>query len=371
MSSKTYSSAPGIWRSVGWAMAASPAGGGSRVGFALHALWSVLTHPSALRRWMAVLHEMHSRGLAPDLPDEFLRALRPHVNRHAGVAVRCNQLIDHFDWFETAFYPSSLRNLMDHNEIDLVDLPAPRGYAALKLRLRRAAPNSPEGDLLLCLTLHRDLSPRADPGVDVAVIAFSCFRIKGKPCLVIGGLRGQRDSSVRLSPTELAQTLQGWKPAVLMVRVTQELAVFWGLGLVGLDPAAHSVGGWRKQLSTRNREMSQRIGQSYRILWEHFSAQRGPDGWMALPPQSDDNLASVAQSPEKRARQIRRADYWIRTANMLRTEFHMLLQRADPVERMGRMTEAHTMQGEFSGYTGNASEFSASSVLDTGPGTLL
>ena len=92
---------------------------------------------------------------------------------------------------------------------------------------------------------------------------------------------------------------------------------------------------------------------------------------MTLPSQSDDNLASVAQSPEKRARQIRRADYWIRTANMLRTEFHMLLQRADPVERMGRMTEAHTMQGEFSGYTGNASEFSASSVLDTGPGTLL
>lgn len=369
--SPSFARPPGIWRGVGWALAAPPTGGGSRLGLALRAAWAVVTHPAALHRWMGVAHEMHSRGLAPDLPGDFLRAVRPYVNRGTGVAARCTQLIDHADWLETALQPSALRQLAQGEPVVLVDLPPPRGYASLCLRLQRAPAHSPEGELLLSLSLQREAMVHTAPAVDVAVVAFSCFRVKGKPCLVIGGLRGQRDSSLRLSPTELAQTLQGWKPAVLMVRVAQELALFWELGLVGLDPAAHTLRGWRKQLNPHNRDMARRIGQSYTLLWEHFAAQRGPEGWMALPPQSDDNLAAIAQSPEKRARQIRRADYWIRTANLLRTEFNLVLMRADPVERMGRMTEAHTMQGEFSGYEGRASDYAVSSVLDTGPGTLI
>lgn len=362
---------PGIWRGVGWALAAPPAGGIGRVELGLRALWALVTRPAALHRWMVVAHEMHGRGLAPDLHGDFLRAVRPHVNRGTGVSARCTQLVDHADWLETALQPSALRKLMAGEPVSLVELPPPRGYATLDLCLRRAPVQSPEGDLLLTLSLQREV--RDDPAstVDVAVLAFSCFRIQGKPCLVIGGLRGQRDVNLRLSPTEVAQTLHGWKPSVLMVRVAQELAAFWELGLVGLDPNAHALHTWRKRLNPRNREMAARIGDSYRSLWAHFAAQRGPEGWMALPPQSDDSLAAIAQSPEKRARQIRRADYWIRTANLLRTEFRVILLRADPVERMGRMTEAHTMQGEFSGYEGRMSDYAVSSVLDTGPGTLL
>jgi hypothetical protein len=107
---------------------------------------------------------------------------------------------------------------------------------------------------------------------------------------------------------------------------------------------------WYYAASPRHREMAGRIAGSHDMLWKHFDAQRGPGGWMVLPPHSDDRLAATALSPEKRARQIQRADYWIRTGNLLRVEFRNVLLRPDPRAELARQTESQTIQGMFSGY---------------------
>lgn len=120
-------------------------------------------------------------------------------------------------------------------------------------------------------------------------------------------------SGERISPMELNQRLQGWKPSVLLVRVAQELARFWQLRLVGLDPAAHRLHHWSYRWQARYREAGQKIFDSYEALWDHFDCKPGPLGWVVVPLNSDEKLAATALSPEKRARQTRRADYWIRT----------------------------------------------------------
>jgi len=159
------------------------------------------------------------------------------------------------------------------------------------------------------------------------------------------------------------QGLRGWKPPVLMVRVAQELSLFWGLRLVGLDPARHPLHGRR---SAKHREIAQQIDKSYSAIWKHFDAIRGEHGWMVVPLDSDDNLAATALSPEKRARQTRRADYWIRTRNMLRAAFAEHLNRLNPDVKLDGATVAHGP--DTMGY--RDSEAVASSILDTGPSSI-
>ena len=151
--------------------------------------------------------------------------------------------------------------------------------------------------------------------------------------------------------------------------VAQELAQYWGLHLIGLDPAWHPLHGPLQRLSGRNRDTARRISEAHTTLWTHFAAQRGPAGWMLLPPHSDDRLEATALSPEKRARQIQRADYWIRTANLLRNEFRGVLLRPDPHARDARVTDHQTLQGMLSGY--DDSRYAASSVLESVPGSIL
>ena len=191
---------------------------------------------------------------------------------------------------------------------------------------------------------------------------------------MIGGVRGQRHPVQRLSPMEISQALQGWKPAVLMVRVAQELARFWGLRLVGLDPAAHRLQGWSYRWSRRHRDAGQRIFASYDALWEHFEATQGPPGWMVLPLNSDEKLSATALSPEKRARQTRRADYWIRTRNLLRLQFRQLLHRPQREARLSRVTQAmerDSMSQEDSVDFEESEDRMPSRVLESGPGSLL
>jgi hypothetical protein len=51
---------------------------------------------------------------------------------------------------------------------------------------------------------------------------------------------------------------------------------------------------------------------------------------VTIPQNSDDKLEAVDLSPEKRARQTRRADYWIRIRNLLRLQFRGILKRPYP-----------------------------------------
>jgi hypothetical protein len=159
-----------------------------------------------------------------------------------------------------------------------------------------------------------------------------------------------------------------------MVRVAQELSRFWGLRLVGLDPSRHPMHNWPYRWSRRYRDVAQQIDKSYGAIWHHFEATRGEHGWMVLPLNSDDKLAATALSPEKRARQTRRADYWIRTRNLLRMEFSEQLQRLSPELRLDGITQAHgpdTLRaGGDSGF-GDSDDVVPSRVLDTGPASLL
>jgi uncharacterized protein VirK/YbjX len=249
-------------------------------------------------------------------------------------------LIDHMDWLETAFRPAAFDRLTSGKAVTVVELAPPRGFDYLRLQLQMAPPQSPEGEMLLTLNLQRsaDVQNKAQP-MEAAALAFSRFRVGGQPSLVIGGVRGQRDPVQRMSPMELNQALQGWKPPVLLVRAAQELARYWKLHLVGLNPAAHRLHHWSYSWNKRYRASGQRVFASYDALWEHFGCKAGEGGWMVVPLVSDEKLAATALSPEKRARQERRADYWIRTRNVMRLELKRLLRRPDPEAHLSGFTE--------------------------------
>jgi hypothetical protein len=131
-------------------------------------------------------------------------------------------------------------------------------------------------------------------------------------------------------------------------------------------------------MNARYRAAGEKIFASYRALWDHFEADNGPEGWVILPLHADDQLAATALSPEKRERQVRRADFWIRTRNGLRAEFRKLLQRPVNEPRLDRITQAMTPSGnmpldEFDlpkKYEDSEDSFFTSRVLETGPGVL-
>ena len=375
MESASHNRMPRIWSGISWALAPTNGDVSSRLYLAARALQAVLWHEKAMRRWMAMVFELRSRGIITDLPAEYLRAIRPYVNSGTSISARVVQLIDHADWLETAVKPAAFAQLTSGKPLVLASLPAPRGYEYMRLQLQRAPVQSPEGELMLTLVLQRavEVQQRAAP-VEAATLAFSRFRIDGQGCMVIGGVRGQRHPVLRLSPMELNQALSGWKPAVLMVRVAQELARLWGLRLVGLDPANHPMHGRPYRWSRRYRDIAQQIDKSYSAIWHHFEAMRGDHGWMVVPLNSDDKLAATALSPEKRARQTRRADYWIRTRNLLRSEIAQQLQQLGPEMRLDGATQAHgpdTMQaGRNEGFR-DSDDGVSSRVLDTGPSSLL
>ena len=302
------------------------------------------------------------------------------MNRGTTFPERVVQLTDHMDWLETAFHPAAFAQVASGEPLVLAELTPPRSYQWMRLSVQQAPAQSPEGELLLTLTLCRseDLQHKPQP-IDAGVLAFSRFRIEGTPCLVIGGVRGQRDPVHRVSPMEISQALQGWKAPVFLVRVAQELARYWGLKLVGLDPSAHRLHHWSYRFSSRYRDVGEKIFASYRALWEHFEARNGPRGWMVLPLDADEKLAATDLSPEKRTRQARRADFWIRTRNALRADFRKLLQRPVREPRLDRVTQALTPSGnmpldEFdspeSSHSGDDDSFFTSRVLETGPGVL-
>jgi uncharacterized protein VirK/YbjX len=372
---------PGIWEGVRWATAPGAAGGGtSRSRLVWRVLAATLLHGKAMKRWMAVAHELKMREIVHDLPGEYLRAVRPYVHRGTSFAQRVVQLVDHMDWLESAFHGAAFAQIASGGPLILAELTPPRGYDFMRLQLQQSPVYSSEGELLLSLTLQRsaDLQHKALP-IEAGALALSRFRIDGTPCLVIGGVRGQRHPVQRVSTMEISQGLQGWKPSVLLVRVAQELARYWNLRLVGLDPSAHRLQGWSYRASSRNRDTGDRIFASYRSLWDHFEAVNGPPGWVVLPLDLDEKLAATALSPEKRSRQTRRADYWIRTRNLLRSGFRQLLQRPIREARLSHITQALTPSGnipldEFdtdhdSGHSGwgNAAP---SRALETGPRNL-
>jgi uncharacterized protein VirK/YbjX len=375
MARKSSHRIPAISQGLRWALQPGVEGGGtSRLRLVWRAVRATLWHGKALRRWMAVVFELHSRGIVRDVPGEYLRAVRPYVHRGTGFSERVVQLIDHVDWLETAFQPAAFEQLASGRPLVLAELAAPRGYDFMRLQLQQAATQSPEGELLLTLSLQRsaDVQHRPQP-VDAGVLGFSRFRVDGVGCLVIGGVRGQRHPVMRVSPMEVSQALQGWKPAVLMVRVAQELARYWGLHLIGLDPGAHRLHGWSYQWTKRYREAGQRIYASYDALWDHFQVTKGPPGWVIVPLNSDENLAATALSPEKRERQTRRADYWIRTRNVLRLQLKQLLQRPDREARLSRVTESVDRDSLAGGDLDfpDSEDMVPSRVLQTGPATML
>jgi len=320
--------------------------------------------------------ELRSREILQDLEGEYLRAIRPYVHRGTGFSQRVMRLMAHMDWLETAFHPAAFTRIASGQPLVLVELTPPRGYDFMRLQLQQAPATSAEGEMFLTLTLRRSAELQHKPqAIDAAVLAFSCFRIDGTSYLVIGGVRGQRHPVQRVSPSEIRSALQGWKAPVLLVRVAQELARYWNLRLVGLDPAAHRLHGWSYRLSSRYRQAGEKIFASYRALWEHFEATNGPRGWVILPLDSDEELAATALSPEKRARQARRADFWLRTRGLLRVEMRKLLQRPGQGARLEGVTQQLAPSGnrpldEFDSGEAPSStdEFTPSRVLDTGPG---
>lgn len=375
MSKRAASRVPTNWQGFRWALAPGAAGGGtSRPRLAWRALRATLWHGKALRRWMLVVYELHSREILRDMPGEYLRAIRPSVRAHTGFDERVVQLIEHADWLETAFQPDAFAQLVAGAPVVLAELAPPHGYDFMRLQLEQAPPQSPEGEMLLTLNLRRsaDVQHKPQP-VEVGVLCFSRFRVDGVACLAIGGVRGQRNNAQRISATEVGQALQGWKPAVLLVTVAQELARHWGLRPIGLDPAAHRLHGWSYRWNKRYRAASERIFASYEALWARFEAKRGPSGWVIMPTDSDEQLAATALSPEKRARQTKRADYWIRTRNLLRAQFKQLLQRPHREPSLKRVTQAMERDSASDPDTVDFEQSQAAvpeRVLQTGPGTL-
>jgi len=92
-----------------------------------------------------------------------------------------------------------------------------------------------------------------------------------------------------------------------------------------------------------------------------------------MPIDSEEKLAATALSPEKRARQTKRADYWIRTRNLLRARFKQLLQRPHREPSLTRVTQSMERDSVAEQDT---TDFQQSEpevperVLQNGPGTL-
>ena len=374
---------PGLWQAVRWAWEPGAAGGGSsRARLATRALTAALRHPRIMSRWLTVAFELQSRGVIHDLRGEYLRAIRPYVHNRTSFTDRVVHLIDHMDWLETAFKRAAFEQVVSGEPLVLCELTVPRGYDFLRLQLQHAPAQSPEGEMLLTLNVRRsaDVQQKTQE-VEVAALAFSRFRIDDQACLVIGGVRGQRHPVQRISAMEVSQALQGWKPSVLLVRVAQELARYWNLHLVGLDPAAHRLHGWSYRWNKRRRESGQRVFASYDALWDHFDSKPGPSGWVVIPLNSDEKLAATALSPEKRARQTRRADYWIRTRNVMRVEFKKLLEKPHREPRFSRITETMDRESmrarldypDAEDYedSDETEDVVPSRVLETGPGNLI
>ena len=78
---------PGIWNGVGWALSPASGGGFSRLVLGARALRAVLWHGKAMRRWMAMVFELRSRGIITDLPAEYLRALFARTSTAAPASV--------------------------------------------------------------------------------------------------------------------------------------------------------------------------------------------------------------------------------------------------------------------------------------------
>ena len=363
--------AGGLWRGVAWAWS-----GGAVLG--LRALGATLRHARPLRRWMGVVQDLAARGLVDDARREYVRALRPFVHRRTDVAERVAQLIDHIDWMESAFHPDAFERLARGQAVVLAELPPPRGFESFAVQLQRNLRQGPEGELLLRLVLRRarEVQPAA-PELEVAVIAFTRMRLQGLACLAIGGVRGPREPHARLSSAEVSQALHGWKAPVFIVRIAQELARWWGLNLVGLDPAWHRLQAWPHRWNPARRQAARRIYISYDALWEHFEARPGPAGWVRLPLQSDEKLEATARSPERRQRQTRRADFWIRTRHLLREGFRRQLVRQAPETARGPVTQnlgPKTVAAEASAWDEadfqHSEEIVPSRSLDTGPGAI-
>ena len=130
--------------------------------------------------------------------------------------------------------------------------------------------------------------------------------------------------------------------------------------------------GWSYRWNPRYRAAGERIFASYAALWAHFDAKPGPAGWLIMPIDSEEKLAATALSTEKRARQTKRADYWIRTRNLLRARFKLLLQRPHREPSLARVTQSM----ERDSVAEDTTDFQQSEpqvperVLQTGPGTL-
>jgi uncharacterized protein VirK/YbjX len=379
MTRRTPQHVPGIWQGARWAFDPRNAGGGtSRARLSWRALRATLSESRALQRWMAMVFELRSRDVLHEIEGEYLRAVRPYVHRDTGFSERVVQLVDHMDWLESAFRPAAFAQIASGDALVLAELTPPRGFDFMRLQLRQAPATSSEGEMFLTLTLQRSAQLQHKPQpIDAAVLAFSRFRIQGTPCFVIGGVRGQRHPVQRASSVEVGAALQGWKPSVFLVRVAQELARYWRLRLVGLDPASHRLHGWSYRINRRYREAGEKIFASYRALWDHFEAHNGPAGWVILPLSSDEKLAATALSPEKRARQARRADFWLRTRVQLHAQFRKLLHRPGHDTQLDRITQQLTPSGnmpldEFDRENdlGSGDDMIASRVLETGPGVL-
>ena len=97
------------------------------------------------------------------------------------------------------------------------------------------------------------------------------------------------------------------------------------------------------------------------------------------PCTSSTPSPAPSKPPEKRERQTRRADYWIRTRNLLRLQFRQLLQRPGLEARISRITESierDTLDEdederlyERGGFRHSA-DLVAAHVLHTGPASL-
>ncbi len=375
MRKKATTRMPAILESLRWSLLPGAEGAGtSRARLAWRTLRASLWHRKALRRWLAVVVDLHARQIVREVPGEYLRAIRPSVRGATGFGERVVQLIDHAQWLHTAFQPEAFAQLTSGEPVLLAEVNLPRGYDFMRLRLEQAPAQSPEGEMLLTLSLRRSADAQQKPlPVDVGLLCFSRFRVDGVPCLVMGGVRGQRNGVQRINATELNQVLQGWKPAVLLVMVAQELARYWGLRLIGLDPAAHRLRHWSYRWSKRYRAAARRIFESYQALWSHFEARPGPSGWLIIPLDSEENPAATALSPEQRARQIRRADYWIRTRNLLRARFRQLLEHPQREPSLKRVTQTEARDSVTEPCPTDFIESDRAlpqGVLHTAPGTL-
>jgi uncharacterized protein VirK/YbjX len=240
-----------------------------------------------------------SQGLADLIHSDLtvmLRPLRPYLWGGLRPEARTRALLMHFDWLISQYSTSTVLDFYKRGSQVYFTQTFPEGVISLELEPAKSLGR--EGELALHLKFN---------GVAVMRAAFSILpsEMVGIQApgwvMVIGNMQGQRALNQEIKI--VTQKMERTRPQNILMTGLQGLASGWQLvGMLGVSDGAHVYAGYRS--------LSQRVGQSYDVLWDELGTTGEvskthwdmPIQWVA---RSEQDVPSNKRSQLRRKNEIR------------------------------------------------------------------